>query len=365
MNSHPSSVSRTLRVGLVGYGFAGQTFHAPVIAGVPGLHLAAVASSQAERVRADWPDAAVCATPAALFARSDIDLVVLATPNDTHHPLARQALESGKHVVIDKPFTTQPAQARALDALAAATGLLLSVYQNRRFDADYLTLRALLDQGALGRPVFFESHFDRYRPQVRQRWREMPGEGAGLWLDLGSHLVDQTVQLFGWPSAIQADLAALRDGALTEDYFHVQLRYDRGPHAGLRAVLHASTLAAAPAPRYRVHGTSGSYVKQGVDPQEDALRAGARPRLEALGDWGLDADDGELSSSPDGVAIERRPVATQRGNYLAYYAAVRDAILGLGPNPVTPSQAVGVMDLLALGQQSAREARELAVPQPR
>lgn len=363
MNSHSSSVSRTLRVGLIGYGFAGQTFHAPVIAGVPGLQLAAVASSQGERVRADWPNVTVCETPATLLARSDIDLVVLATPNDTHHPLAREALEAGKHVVVDKPFTTQLAQARALDDLAAATGLLLSVYQNRRFDADYLTLSELVRQGTLGRLVFFESHFDRYRPQVRQRWRELPGDGAGLWLDLGSHLVDQTVQLFGWPSAIQADFAAHRDGALTEDYFHAQLRYEHGGHAGLRVVLHASTLAATPAPRYRLHGTAGSYVKQGVDPQEDALRAGARPRLEALGDWGLDTDEGQWVSSPDGVRLESRHVRTLRGNYLAYYAAVRDAILGLGPNPVTPAQAVAVMELLALGQQSARERREISVPQ--
>ena len=241
-------------------------------------------------------------------------------------------------------------------------GSLLSVYQNRRFDADFLTLqRRCSPSGELGRPVYFESHFDRFRPQVRERWREQPVPGAGLWVDLGAHLVDQAVQLFGRPDTLQLDTAALRDGALVEDYFHAVLRYESGPHAPLRVVLHATTLAAHAAPRYIVHGTRGSYVKQGVDPQEDALRAGGRPGGEG---WGADALDGELTRAGDDgrVADAQRadaaPATTSR-----YYAAVRDAIRGKGPNPVTPEQAVELMELLDLGRQSAAEgARRLAVP---
>jgi predicted dehydrogenase len=233
---------------------------------------------------------------------------------------------------------------------------VLAVYQNRRFDADYLTLKDLLATGELGRPVYLESHFDRFRPEVRDRWREQKVPGAGLWVDLGAHLVDQAVQLFGAPDTLQLDTAVLRDGAQVEDYFHAVLRYESGPHAPLRVVLHATTLAAHAAPRYILHGTRGSYVKHGVDPQEDALRAGQRPPMAG---WGADPLDGELTVyGSDGVP-QTRTLPTRAGNYVDYYAAVRDAILGNGPNPVPPEQAVALMDLLDLGARSAAECKAL------
>ena len=351
--------SRTLRAGLVGYGFAGQTFHAPVLSAVPGLELAAVASSRPHKVHADWPSVAVVPDAAALVGRSDIDLVVVATPNAQHHPVAKAALEAGKHVVVDKPFTLDVAEARELELLARRNNRVLAVYQNRRFDADYLTLKDLLASGELGRLVYLESHFDRFRPEVRDRWREQKVPGAGLWVDLGSHLVDQAVQLFGTPDTLQLDTAALRDGAQVEDYFHAVLRYESGPHAPLRVVLHATTLAAHAAPRYIVHGTRGSYIKRGVDPQEDALRAGQRPPMAG---WGADPQDGELVvPASDGGEPQRRVWPTRAGNYLEYYAAVRDAILGNGPNPVPPEQAVALMELLDIGQQSAAEGRAIRI----
>lgn len=346
----------TLRAGLVGYGFAGQTFHAPVLSAATGLELGAVASSQPHKVHADWPGVDVVPDVGALLRRSDIDLIVVATPNAQHHPVAKAALAAGKHVVVDKPFTLDAGQARELAALAERQGRLLSVYQNRRFDSDFLTLREVLAGGDLGRPVYFESHFDRFRPEVRARWREQPVPGAGLWVDLGSHLVDQTVQLFGRPDALQLDSAVLRDGALVEDYFHAVLRYESGEHAPLRVVLHATTLAAHAAPRYIVHGTRGSYVKRGVDPQEDALRAGGRPLDTA---WGADPIDGELTLCAADGRMQTRKLPTKAGNYVRYYAAVRDAILGKGPNPVPPEQAVELMELLDLGRQSAAEGRAL------
>ena len=349
--------SRTLRAGLVGYGFAGQTFHAPVLSAVPGLELAAVASSRPHKVHADWPSVAVVPDAAALVGRSDIDLVVVATPNAQHHPVAKAALEAGKHVVVDKPFTLDVAEARELELLARRNNRVLAVYQNRRFDADYLTLKDLLASGELGRLVYLESHFDRFRPEVRDRWREQKVPGAGLWVDLGAHLVDQAVQLFGRPDTLQLDTAALRDGAQVEDYFHAVLRYESGPHAPLRVVLHATTLAAHAAPRYIVHGTRGSYIKHGVDPQEDALRAGQRPPMVG---WGADPQDGELVvPGSDGGEPQRRVWPTRAGNYLEYYAAVRDAILGNGPNPVPPEQAVALMELLDLGARSAAEGKAL------
>lgn len=346
-----------LRAGLVGYGFAGQTFHAPVLSAVSGLDLVAVASSRPDKVQADWPGVVVVPDVAALVARPDIDLVVVATPNAQHHPVAKAALEAGKHVVVDKPFTLDAAQARDLTALAARQGRLLSVYQNRRYDADFLTLCDVLASGRIGRPVYFESHFDRFRPQVRERWREQAVPGAGLWVDLGAHLLDQAVQLFGAPDTLQLDTAILRDGAQVEDHFHALLRYESGPHAPLRVVLHASTLAAHAAPRYILHGTKGSYVKHGVDVQEDALRAGDRPGGVA---WGVDPTLGELRVAVIDDWVQNSTVPNREGNYVDYYAAVRDAIRGTGPNPVPPEQAVALMALLDLGARSAREGRALA-----
>lgn len=349
-------ILKPLRVGLVGYGFAGQTFHAPVLSAVPGMELAAVASSQGDKVAAEWPGAAVVADVGALVAGQDVDLVVVATPNAQHFPVAKAALEAGKHVVVDKPFTLDASEARELAALAQRRGVLLSVYQNRRFDADFLTLRDLLASGDLGRPVYFESHFDRFRPEVRDRWRERAVPGAGLWVDLGAHLLDQALQLFGKPDTLQLDSAVLREGAVVEDYFHAVLRYERGPHAPLRVVLHATTLAAHASPRYLMHGTRGSYVKYGVDSQEDALRAGLRPGGD---DWGIDPLLGELTLMAAGSWVQTKTQPNRRGNYVDYYAAVRDAILGEGPNPVPPAEAVALMELLDLGRQSAVDGRAL------
>lgn len=350
-----------LRVGLLGYGYASKTFHAPLIAGVPGLQLAAVSSSDAAKVQADWPGLPVEQTAQALIARDDIQLVVVPTPNDTHHALAKAALLAGKHVVVDKPFTVTLPEAQELQVLAQAKGVVLSVFHNRRWDADFLTLQSLLASGLLGRVVHFESHFDRYRPEVRARWREQAGRGGGLWYDLGPHLLDQALQLFGLPEAIWLDLALQRDGAATDDYFHAQLRYG-GLHEGLRVILHASALVPAVGPRFIVHGTRGSFVKQGLDPQEDQLKAGARPRLDALGDWGRDTQDGVLTlpQSPTAPAQQARP--TVPGNYLAYYAAVRDAILHHAPNPVPAAEAMQVMALIEAGMHSHAARHEMPVP---
>ena len=343
-----------LQVGLIGYGYAGKTFHAPLIAAVPDLELAAVASSDAAKVHADWPDVTVHATPAELVARDDLDLVVIATPNDTHHPLARAALLAGRNVVIDKPFTVALADARELVALARKRRKLLSVFHNRRWDGDFLTLKQLVRDGALGRVVEMSSRHDRYRPEVRQRWRESAGPGAGLWFDLGPHLVDQAMQLFGRPRAIALQRDLTRDGALADDWFHASLRYDR-----LHVQLHAGMLVSASAPRFAVHGTLASFVKEGLDAQEDALKAGVRPTWPPQADWGVDPGRASrVTRAADGSAFVE-PVAMQRGAHQAYFAAVAAAIRNEAPNPVPPDEALAVMELIDLGIRSADERREL------
>ncbi len=358
-NTAPAGAQAEIPVAVVGYGFAGQVFHAAVLTAVPGLRLAVVVSSQPDKVAADWPGVPVQPDLAsALAAHPEVQLVVVATPNAAHFPVARAALEAGRHVVVDKPFTLDAGEAKQLVELAERQQKLVSVYQNRRFDADFLTLRHLLAERRVGRPVYFESHFDRYRPGVRVRWREQAVPGAGLWVDLGAHLLDQTLQLFGRPDTLQLDSAVLRDGAEVEDFFHAVLRYEQGPHAPLRVVLHATTLAADPSPRYILHGTEGSYVKHGVDPQEDALRAGARP---GGVDWGVDPLIGKLTRLDADGQPHTEPVPNETGDYTRYYAAMRDAIQGRGAAPVSPKEALELMELLDLGRRSAVEGRALSL----
>ena len=338
-----------LRVALIGYGFAGRTFHAPLIRATPGLSLAVIVSRDAAKVRADVPEASVVASfDEAIEA---VDVVVIATPNDTHAPLATAALERRKHVVVDKPFTLDLAEARALATLAQGSGRILSVFQNRRWDSDFLGARAIIAEGVLGEIVHFESHFDRYRPEVRDRWREKPGPGSGLWIDLGPHLIDQVLQLFGLPRAISASLAEQRSGAQTDDWAHAVLDY--GP---LRVVLHAAVLVAGGVPRMAVHGTKASWIKYGLDVQESQLLAGVRP-----GDasWGVDPEPGHLYDGASGSRTER---SVPPGDYRQYYVQLREAIRGHAENPVSPAQAVAVMATLEAASVSSRGGRVMLLP---
>lgn len=349
-----------LNIGLIGYGFAGATFHAPLIGAVPGLALAHIASSRPDAVHAVFPQARVHADPQALIDAPDVDVVVIATPNDTHHPLARQALLAGKHVVVDKPFTLTVAEAEDLVRLARQQGRLLSVFQNRRWDNDFLTVRQQIESGVLGEINTFISTLDRFRPEVRVRWREDGSvPGAGTLFDLGPHLIDQALLLFGMPRSVLADLGAQRTGASATDYFHLLLGYP----GGLRVILHAGSVVRQPGPRFAVHGRLGSLVKHGFDPQEDALRAGRAPGSgPGSSDWGLDAVSAyaELVLDREGAPVSTR-VPTLAGAHHAYYRALREAIVHGAPPPVTADEAVNVMRVIEAAQRSAAEARVVPI----
>lgn len=341
---------QALNTALIGYGYAGKTFHAPLLTHTPGLRLATIVSSQAAAISPDWPEVLCTADTSAMLADQNIDLVVLATPNDSHYQLAHQALLAGKHVVVDKPFTTTLAEARQLEALAQQQNRMLSVFHNRRWDADFLSIKALLAQGTLGRLTAFESHFDRYRPQVRQRWREQAGRGTGLWFDLGPHLIDQALQLFGLPDTVYADLAQQRDGASACDYFDVVLSY-----AQMRVVLHGSCLVSGGAARFTLHGTQASYTKYGLDTQEAYLKQGGIP---GGADWGADPCHGTLFTQADDHE-QRTSLQNLNGDYRQYYRAVHACICQGQANPVTPQQAIQVMAVIELAEQSARLAQRL------
>ncbi|MGQ2990983.1 oxidoreductase [Brevundimonas sp.] len=349
--SSPASTRRTgpVRVALIGYGFAGKTFHAPLIRAAPGMDLHLVATSQPEVVRTDLPGVKTVASLTEALADPDVELVVVATPDAVHAEQATAALRAGKAVVIDKPFALTHADAAAVVALAEERGLLLSVFQNRRWDADFLALKREIERGRLGRVVTVESRFDRHRPVVRDRWREAPG--AGCWLDLGPHLIDQMLVLFGLPVGITCSLAIQRDGGLSPDWAHAVLRYDDG----LRVVLNAAMVMAAPEVRFAVHGTSASWLKGGLDVQEDQLKSGMAPGAPG---WGVDP---RPATWVDGDTGARSAAPGPPGDYPAYYSAIAKALRGEGDNPVPPDQALAVMRVLDAGMESARTGREVLI----
>lgn len=335
---------------LIGFGFSARTFHLPFLQSLPVFRVTDVSTRQQDHLSL-LGEAVVHHTNAdQLLDQSDAELVIITSPNDSHFPLARQALEQGRHVVIDKPFVCSVAEGEELIELARRQQRLLSVFHNRRWDGDFLTLKALIASGRLGEIHQFESHFDRFRPEVRQRWREKSGRGTGIWFDLGPHLVDQALQLFGHPEFLTARLAALRPGAEVTDYFHVQLHYP-----GTEVILHSSPFCAAPNLRFQLHGSGGSYVKYGLDPQEGELIAGVTP---TGAEWGKEAEAmwGQLHH-----AEECENLPTQPGAYSQYYRELADALRGKGENPVSAEQALRVMEVIELAEQSSREGRRVAL----
>ncbi|MBA5687029.1 oxidoreductase [Rugamonas apoptosis] len=338
-------------VGLIGYGLGGAIFHAPMIVATPGLTLARISSRSANRdqVARAYPGVSLDDTPQAMLDDPAIALVVVCTPNASHYALAKAALQAGKHVVVDKPFVLSSAEGDELVALARENGLLLSVYQNRRWDGDFLTLRQTVAAGELGPIHTYRAHFDRYSPQVKPGWKGLAQPGSGVLWDLGSHLIDQALHLFGLPRAVTAQVAIQREGAQVEDAFELVLDYgDR------KAVLHASALVRAPGPRYEVHGTLGSFIKYGVDTQEDALKGGARP-----GDagWGHDLPANYATvTSADGAS---RTVASIPGDYRLYYGGIHQALAEGKPAPVAAEDAVAVVRVIECAYRSHLERRTI------
>lgn len=330
----------TIGVALVGYGFAGRTFHAPLIGAEPALALRAVVSSQPDKVRADLPKMDVLPDLASALARPDIDLVVIATPNDSHVPLARTAIAAGRHVVVDKPIAPTFAEAEALAAEAEAAGVNLSVFHNRRWDSDFLSVKAAIESGAVGTVAHFESHFDRYRPTVRDRWRENAGPGSGVWFDLGPHLVDQALVLFGRPDRVMASMAMQRPGAQAVDWAHVVLEYPQ-----LRVVLHAGMLVAGGAPRFVVHGSGGSLVKQAMDRQEAQLLSGMWPGAPG---WGEDSDPPVLHAADSMHTLQSIP-----GDQRQFYRQLALALKGMVSDSVTVTQSLAVAEIVEIAEKAA------------
>jgi len=343
-----------IRVGLVGFGLAGRVFHAPLISAVEGLELAAVVERNTREAEKTYPGITTYSSLEGLLGDESIELIVVATPNTSHAPLAQQALEAGRHVVADKPVAITSAEIASLIRQAQKSVHYLVPFHNRRWDSDFQTLHKLLLEQKLGRVVSLESTFDRWRQLPRtQLWRESGGAGGGILLDLGTHLADQALQLFGLPEAVSGEVVCERDGAVSNDAFTVRLHY-----SGLVATLGANCLASLPRSRYLVRGTEGNFAKTGLDPQEARLKED--PHIEDKG-WGEEPESawGTLAVvSGDGLAVQ--PVPSIPGDYRRFYAGVRDAISGRAEPPVLAIDAWRTARVLEWAEESAQEKRAIA-----
>src|SRR4051812_1633352 len=339
----PQSTSETINVGLIGFGLAGRAFHAPVISAVPGLRLAAILQRTGSEAAEAYPNARIVRTLDELLAIREIQLIVIATPNQTHYPLAHQCLAAGRDVLVDKPFTTTMAEALDLIQFAKKCGRFLTVYQSRRFDGDFQGILQLAAAGTLGRIVRFESHYDRFRPNFKPNaWREQQVPGAGILFDIAPHLIDHAFQLFGLPTAINADVRNERGGA-ADDAFDILLHYPDN----VRAALGSSILAAAPRARFVVLGDKGSFTKNSFDPQEVRLRFGNIPKE---GPWGAEPEEnwGVLTQiNADGTPTNRR-VPPAPTDYRDFYSNLRDALQGRAESAVNHKQMLDIMQALEL-----------------
>ena len=348
-----SEATSDLRVGILGYGIGGAVFHAPLVTATPGLTVAAIVTANPERAaraRESYPGADILADADALFAKAgELDFVVVSTPNRTHVPLALRSIERGLPVLVDKPFAPTAAEAETIVQAAKAAGVGLTVFQNRRLDSDFLTVRKVLAAGKLGDVVRFESRYDRWVPKPKDNWRELgdPAEAGGVLYDLGAHIVDQALQLFGPVDEVYAEVDRRREGVAVDDDVFVSLHHT----GGVRSQLWASTLAATRNPRFRLMGTKATFTKYGLDVQEPQILAGIRP-----GDagWGVEpeSDAGVLGLNDD---VETVP--TENGRYEQFYTEVRDALLGKGEFPVDPASSVEVLRVIEAAHRSGAERR--------
>ena len=352
MLANNTNAVRTIKTAILGYGYSAKTFHIPFIQCLPQFTLTAISSSKPDIVKKDLADVSVYTCVEKLISTSNAELVIITTPNDVHFSLAKRALEHGKHVVIEKPYVTNSEDGSALIALSEKYQRVLSVYHNRRWDGDFLTVKKLIDKKQLGDIRIFESRFDRFRPKPKQRWRELQGDGSGILFDLGPHLIDQTLQLFGLPKAITAQCRAIRESAEAVDFFHLLLHYPT-----MHAVLQSSPYCAGPNIRFSVQGTDGHYIVHGVDPQEARLKSGILPVKQ---NWSQ-----EISKNYGLVYSETgtQTIVTEWAGYESYYYRLAAAINDDKPVPVTADDALQVIRIIELAMQSNDTQSTVDVPQ--
>jgi predicted dehydrogenase len=358
MSNDETSSRSQIRVAVVGYGLGGSVFHAPLVSATPGMRVAAIVTANPER-RAEaaraHPDAAIVDDVERLWrGEPPVDLVVVTTPNASHAPLARAALDAGCHVVVDKPFASSADEARALVALAAARGLTVTPFQNRRWDGDFLTVRRLVVEGALGEVFRFESRFERWRAEAKPRWREAAARAhaEGMLYDLGTHLIDQALVLFGPVRRVYAELDARHRGVRTEDDAFVALTHA----SGVRSRLWMSAVAGQSGPRFAVFGRAGTFLQHGLDPQEEMLKRGLRP---GHAGWGEVPDAGHGTVAAGDAPRVVRP---ERGAYERFYAGVAAMLREGAPPPVDHATVIAGLAIIEAAYRSVESGCAVGLP---
>lgn len=333
-------MDRPIKTALLSYGMSGEVFHGPLLASIPEFELATVVKRKGETTLPDFPRVNVVRTPEEVFNDPTIELIIVNTPNATHFEYASQALEAGKHVVVEKPFTVTRKEADSLISLSSAKGVLLTAFQNRRWDGDFLTVKKVIRENMVGRIVEFEAHYDRYRNYIEAgTWKEERQQGTGIVYNLGSHMLDQVLELFGWPEYVDARIGVQRTGGAADDFYDIRLEYRN--HL---AIVKSSYLVREPMPRYILHGVEGSFVKWGLDPQEQDLKDKKSPLSQ---EWGADPEEfwGTLNTTLEGNPI-RGKLRTEKGNYPAFYQNLYEAIRNGKDLAVSPQQAGRVIELI-------------------
>ncbi|KPL11990.1 MAG: oxidoreductase [Bacteroides sp. SM23_62] len=344
---------KKIGVGLASFGMSGQVFHAPLLSADPGFEIISILERTRSLSRERYPDAKIVRNYGELLKDGSIELVVVNTPDRFHYEMAREALEEGKDVILEKPFVLDSRQGDELITLAADRGCLLSVFQNRRWDGDFLTIREILDKGLLGRLVEYEAHFDRYRNFIQENtWKEDPSSGTGTLYNLGAHLIDQALVLFGKPEHVHADIRIQRTGGKVDDAFTLWLGYPE-----VKVTLKASYLVKEPGPRFMLHGTEGSFLKHGIDPQEEALKKGDLPGSPG---WGAEPEEewGRLNTE---IGPYDGPYKTLPGNYGAYYENIYQVLTGQADPAVTAAQANMVVRVIEAAFKSNRSGDRVRI----
>jgi predicted dehydrogenase len=346
-------MTKKIKVGVAGYGISAKVFHIPFITTMEEYELVTVLERSKNESQEKFPQVKIARSIDELVADPETDLIVITTPNDTHFPYAAKALKAGKHVVLEKPFTNTIEEARELIEIGRSSGKVFSVYQNRRYVNDFMTIKDLLSQNVLGDIHEFSANYDRYRAEPRPNaWREEPKIGSGILYDLGPHVIDQALMLFGHPKYITADIRSQRPHARVDDYFNIWLDY-----GFTKVVLHSGMLIREPGPRYMVQGTKGSYIKYGDDPQEARLREGDLPLGE---DWGREAEefDGLLHTEIDGQVV-RKKIPSLKGNFGLYYKNLYNSIVNGAPLQERPEHGYNTIRIIELAFESKRLSKTI------
>jgi scyllo-inositol 2-dehydrogenase (NADP+) len=344
---------KPIHTALLSYGMSGEVFHAPLLAAHSGFKLTKIWQRKGESSRTRYPKVEVVRSFKEILSDKEVELVIVNTPNETHFDFTNQALLAGKHVVVEKPYTNTVDEGAKLIELARKQNLILSVFQNRRWDGGFLTVREIIQSNSLGKIVEMEMHYDRFRNYIAANtWKEEPGVGSGILYNLGSHMLDQVIQLFGMPKSVDARVGIQRPAGKVFDFYDLRLSYD-----DLNVIVKSSYLVREPGPQYILHGVNGSFVKYGIDPQEEALKEGRIPKGP---NWGTEPEVfwGKLNTQLGALHYEGK-VETLAGNYLGYYQNLYEAIREKKELAVKPEQSLLVIQLIEAAMKSNVEKREI------